>query len=318
MKGTIKHYHVSPFPISTPGRDVSGTCSHEEKRMALQEAGFCTFLFDSDESEQLTEEGLLALQNATHMIATIPPVADFDKDPVLSVYREQVSQISRHLNLHWIGYLSSTGVYGDYQGQWVDENSQTKPVDKRGVARLEAEREWLQVGVESGACVQVFRLGGIYGPGRSAINTLLRPDRKSSKQRKRESRQYTSRIHVSDICQVVMASIQSPCPGQIYNVVDDDPASRSEVFSYAKSILCERWPQMKHLVEPTNLEGSSNVEEVHKLRRSPEKRVQNTRLKDDLQGETAMKGSNMLESVRLLGTAAEVELLKTMMFQRMA
>ncbi|MCO5590500.1 hypothetical protein L7F22_044470 [Adiantum nelumboides] len=213
------------------------------------------------------------------MVATIPPVADFDKDPVLSVYKKPLSQVSMDLNVHWIGYLSSTGVYGDYQGEWVDENSQTTPTDKRGAARLEAEKEWLQVGVESGACIQVFRLGGIYGPGRSAINTLLRSDRESSTQRR--SRHYTSRIHVSDICEVVMASIQSPCPGKIYNVVDDDPASRIEVFSYAKSLICEKWPHLKHLVEPTNLELSPNME-VHTVLRSPEKRVRNTRLKEDL------------------------------------
>eukprot|EP00250_Pteridium_aquilinum_P017113 c23459_g1_i1 orf=598-1728(-) len=263
--------------------DVSGTCSLEEKRIALQEAGFSAFLFNSDnDGEELTEEGLRAMCNASHMVATIPPVADFDKDPVLSVYRMQLSKIVRSKNLHWIGYLSSTGVYGDYQGEWVDEMCEAKPIDKRAVARLEAEKEWLQLGLESGAYAQIFRLGGIYGPGRSAINTLLRPDVRSFKQRGRESRQYTSRIHVTDICRAIMASIESPSPGKIYNVVDNDPASRREVFSYARSLIREKWPsKMENLTEAKDFEAS-NVEEVYSIRHRPEKRVLNTRLKEDL------------------------------------
>lgn len=267
--------------------DVSGTCSHEDRREALQGAGFRAFRFNSDnDGEELVEEGMHAMRHSTHMVATIPPVADFDKDPVLSVYRQKLFHIATCMDLRWIGYLSSTGVYGDYQGEWVDENSQPKPVDKRAIARLEAEKAWLQLGIDSGACVQVFRLGGIYGPQRSAINTLLCSDKPSLKQHGREGRKYTSRIHVMDICQVIMASIQSPFPGRIYNVVDDEPASRTEVFSYARSLICDKWPsKMEKLMETENLGASYVKEEVKSLQRYPEKRVLNKRLKEDLKVE---------------------------------
>ncbi|KAH7414637.1 hypothetical protein KP509_14G002600 [Ceratopteris richardii] len=260
--------------------NISGTCSSEDRRIAVQEAGFQTFLFNSNDGTNLSEERILALQNATHVLVSIPPVAELDGDLVLSTYKEQIYELARNTNLHWIAYLSSTGVYGDHHGEWVDERSEAMPVDKHGIARLNAEKEWLQLGHETGACIQIFRLGGVYGPGRSAIDTLLRSEGKSFKQRKRERRRYTSRIHISDVVQVLMAGIKSPCPGVIYNVVDDDPAPRSEVFSHARDLIHEKLPHLSHLMEQNNLE-SANVQDWY-LTSSPEKRVSNLRIKNEL------------------------------------
>lgn len=109
-------------------------------------------------------------------------------------------------------------------------------------ARLAAEKMWLNLGHELGISTQIFRLGGVYGPGRSAVDTILKKEPLSDSQKMRFLRQYTSRVHVADICQAVKASIRRPSFGKIYNVVDDDPAPRAEVFAFARDLIEQKWP----------------------------------------------------------------------------
>jgi nucleoside-diphosphate-sugar epimerase len=133
----------------------------------------------------------------------------------------------------WIGYLSSTGVYGDRQGRWVHEDSTLCARSPEGARRVGAERDWLQIGRGMGLTVSVFRLGGIYGPGRSPFDRL----------RTGEARRYAvpghvlSRVHVDDVATALEASLQRPRPGGIYNLCDDLPAGISEVTAYAAGLL---------------------------------------------------------------------------------
>jgi nucleoside-diphosphate-sugar epimerase len=133
----------------------------------------------------------------------------------------------------WIGYLSTTGVYGDRQGRWVTEQSRLAAQSVEGARRVGAERDWLDVGRGMGLTVTIFRLPGIYGPGRSAFDRL----RSGTARRIAAPGQVFSRIHVEDLATGLEASIARPRAGGIYNLCDDEPAPNSEVIAYAARLL---------------------------------------------------------------------------------
>ncbi|RBI85471.1 SDR family NAD(P)-dependent oxidoreductase [Rhodosalinus halophilus] len=167
-----------------------------------------------------------ALADATHLLSSVGP--DAEGDPVLRAADEAIAEAAPHLE--WAGYLSTTGVYGDHQGRWVDETTPPAPAKGRSDRRLEAERAWAAV---PGLPLHVFRLSGIYGPGRSALDRL----RAGTARRIVKEGQVFSRIHVDDIAQVLAASIARPNPGAVYNVADDEPAPADEVIAYAAELL---------------------------------------------------------------------------------
>ena len=129
--------------------------------------------------------------------------------------------------VEWIGYLSTTGIYGDTGGAWVDETAAPAPSGVRGRRRLAAEDAWLAFGTRHGLAVHVFRLAGIYGPGRNALAAVLR----GTARRIEKPGHVFSRIHVADIAQVLAASMARPKPGAIYNVCDDEPAAGADVVA---------------------------------------------------------------------------------------
>lgn len=133
----------------------------------------------------------------------------------------------------WLGYLSTTGVYGDRQGGWVDEASPLTPATRRGHDRVAAETAWQALAAAQGLPLHIFRLAGIYGPGRGPFAKV----RAGTARRIIKPGQVFSRIHVQDIAQVLAASIARPAPGAIYNVCDDDPAPPEEVLEYAATLL---------------------------------------------------------------------------------
>ena len=133
----------------------------------------------------------------------------------------------------WIGYLSTTGVYGDRQGRWVFETSRLSAQSAEGARRVAAERDWLEVGRGMGLTIAVFRLPGIYGPGRSALDRL----RAGHARRIAAPGQVFSRIHVDDLASGLAASMARPRAGGIYNLCDDAPAPNSEVIAYAAGLL---------------------------------------------------------------------------------
>jgi len=171
-------------------------------------------------------EGLLA--GTTHALISVPP--DLEGDLVLRHFRDQLAALG---DLAWVGYLSTVGVYGDWQGQWVDEASPTRPISERGLRRVQAERAWLGFGTATGKRVQVFRLAGIYGPGRSVIDAL----RAGTARRIVKPGQVFNRIHVDDVARVLAAAIDSDTGHSIYNVGDDEPAPPQDVVAYAAELM---------------------------------------------------------------------------------
>ena len=203
------------------GWEVIGTTRSEEKAAALRAEGVTPAIFGADLAAEIAR--------ATHVLVSAGPGED--GDPGLNTYRDA---LALHLGrMDWVGYLSTTGVYGDHGGGWVDEATPLAPSTRRGRWRVEAEAAWQRFASETGAPLHVFRLAGIYGPGRGPFAKV----RAGTARRIVKPDQVFSRIHVEDIAQVLRASMARPRAGGIYNLCDDDPAPPQDVIGHAAELL---------------------------------------------------------------------------------
>jgi nucleoside-diphosphate-sugar epimerase len=209
------------------GWSVAGTTRSTEKAAELRAAGVEAYLFDR--AHPLDP---VALAGTTHLLVSIAPDGEGGGagDPVLDRHAADIAALPQ---LRWIGYLSTTGVYGDWQGAEVDETSELRGAKGRNLRRIEAEAAWLALQQEQGLPVHVFRLAGIYGPGRSALDQV----RAGRARRIDKPGHLFSRIHVEDIAKTLQASMARPDPGRVYNVCDDAPAAAAEVTAYACELL---------------------------------------------------------------------------------
>ncbi|MGH1464157.1 MAG: SDR family oxidoreductase [Cognatishimia sp.] len=238
------------------GWRVIGTTRKSDKLAELAAAGVEPVLWPCD----LTP----VLKGVTHILTSAGP--DTQGDPILRAARPAIEAVKGQVR--WVGYLSTTGVYGDHDGGWVDETSALDPATERGKRRVLAERQWLEI---SDLPVHVFRLAGIYGPGRGPFAKL----RKGIAQRVIKKNQVFSRIHVDDIAQVLEASMARPNPGRIYNVCDDDPQPPEVVIEYAAKLLGMPPP-------PAVAFEDAKMSPMARTFYSDSKRVRNDRIKDEL------------------------------------
>ncbi len=171
---------------------------------------------------------MAAIAGADAMLVSVP--AEAGGDPLLPGLGAAISAAP---NLRWIGYLSTVGVYGDHGGAWVDERSALNATSQRGLARIAAERGWLDLGAASGKAVQVFRLAGIYGPGRNQLQSVAN----GTARRIIKPGQVFSRIHVDDIAGACLASLDRPAPRTVYNVADHEPAPPQDIIAFAAHLL---------------------------------------------------------------------------------
>lgn len=220
------------------GWTVAGTCRGAAKQAELVRRGIAAFRFDRD---QPLEDAAAALAGTTHLLSSVPPdgaagpaTASTTGDPALDAHEVDITRVvTAAPRLRWVGYLSTTGVYGDSGGAAVDENTEPHPTVERSRRRVIAERAWFELGRRAGVPVQVFRLAGIYGPGRSALDQV----REGRARRIDKPGQVFSRIHVDDIATILIASMTRPNPGAVYNCADDDPAPSHEVVAAACDLL---------------------------------------------------------------------------------
>lgn len=205
-----------------------------------------------------------AFDAATHLLTSVAP--DAAGDPVLRLLGEEVARAAPRLL--WAGYLSTTGVYGDRGGGWVDEGSELRPATERGRWRVAAEAAWRAV---PRLPLHVFRLAGIYGPGRGPFAKV----RGGTARRVVKDGQWFSRIHVEDVARVLLASTLRPNPGAVYNLCDDDPAPPQDVIAHAAELLGLPPPPLVPFAEA----------EMTPMARSfyaESKRVRNGRIKEEL------------------------------------
>jgi len=205
--------------LQAEGWQVAGTTRSEEKRRALEAEGFEVHRFDRERPLDAA-----ALAGTTHVVTSIAP--DDAGDPVLARHADDLRRLA---TLQWLGYLGTTGVYGDRGGEWVHEADAVDPTMPRTRRRVAAEGGWLA----SGLPVHIFRLAGIYGPGRNQLDAV----RTGSARRIAKPGQVFGRIHVDDIVAVLRASMAQPNPCAMYNVADDEPAPPQDVVAFAAGLL---------------------------------------------------------------------------------
>lgn len=243
---------------------VGGTVQSAERAAALADERIAGHVFDGTQPLATFDE---AVGRATHVLNSIPPAGE--SDPVLLHHAAGLAALK---GLKWVGYLSTTGVYGNTDGEWVDERAGLHPTGARGRARVAAEQAWLDLG-RLGLPVHVFRLAGIYGPGRSALDAV----RAGTARRVVKPGQVFSRVHVEDIATVLEASMAQPSPGGIYNVCDDEPAPPQDVIAYAAALLDKP--------APPDVPFSEAAKTMNAMARSfydDNRRVRNRRIKDEL------------------------------------
>ncbi len=242
---------------------IAGTTRDPEKRAFLRNQGVKAYLFDY---EHPLGDPYSILEGTTHLLISTPP--DDMGDPAFAMHAEDILNIK---SLEWVGYLSTTGVYGDRDGGTVDETSEIRPNNQRGSRRVRAEAQWYSLFEEAGIPLHVFRLAGIYGPGRSALDSV----RAGVARRINKPGQVFNRIHVEDIVQTLIASMNNPNPGAAYNLSDDDPVPSWQVITYACELLGITPPPLMPYEE-------ADMAPIARSFYKDNKRVLNNRIKSEL------------------------------------
>ena len=258
-------YSVQHLAATLPSDEwqIAGTVRSSEARDRLSERGWEIHLFGGTVP---LENAASALKGTTHLIDSAPPSAN--GDPVLLNHAKDIANLTE---LAWMGYLSTTGVYGDRGGDWVDEDSERTPSGPRGQRRVDAEDRWLDLWRRENVPVHLFRLAGIYGPGRSALDTV----RQGRARRLLKPGQVFSRIHIDDIAAVLRASMDAPKPGRAYNLCDDEAAPPQDIITEACRLLdIDPPPEIP-------FEGAELSDMARSFYRD-NKRVSNTRIKEEL------------------------------------
>ncbi|MEC8769081.1 MAG: SDR family oxidoreductase [Pseudomonadota bacterium] len=239
------------------GWQVSATCRTSEKAAVLEASGIRPVLL----SGKVT---VTDLGKADHILISAPPEQD-GSDPVLNFAEAALAALQDQIK--WVGYLSTTGVYGDHQGAWIDEETPAGLLSERGQRRVAVEAQWAATGLP----MHYFRLAGIYGPGRNSLRAL----QNGTARRVVKQGQVFSRIHLADITRILEASIANPNAGRAYSVCDDTPAPPQDVVTYAAELMG---------VSPPALQDFATAE-LSPMARSfygENKRIRNYRIKEEL------------------------------------
>ena len=240
------------------GWQVSATCRTSEKVAVLEASGIRPVLL-SGKKVTVTDLG-----KADHILISAPPEQD-GSDPVLNFAEAALTALQDQIK--WVGYLSTTGVYGDHQGAWIDEETPAGLLSERGQRRVAAEAQWAATGLP----MHYFRLAGIYGPGRNSLRAL----QNGTARRVVKQGQVFSRIHLADITRILEASMANPNAGRAYSVCDDTPAPPQDVVTYAAELMG---------VSPPALQDFATAE-LSPMARSfygENKRIRNNRIKEEL------------------------------------
>ena len=273
-KNFIKKLNLERFNIN-----LSVTSREESKKKKIDEISYNNYQFiDGNFDKDLLNK----LKQSDHILISIPPVDG--EDLIIKNFKE----IIKECNPKWVTYLSATSVYGDHQGEWVDELSKTNPTSSNGVDRLIAERLWLDLASKQNIPLQIFRLSGIYS---DQSNTLVRL--KSGRANViNKKNHFFSRIHVEDIANVLFKSLSNFKSSEIYNISDDKPSSSEEVILYGIKIL--------NIKKPKSIEVKEIESEMLKNFYKESKKVSNQKMKSffdyNLKFPTYVEGLNNIRN----------------------
>jgi nucleoside-diphosphate-sugar epimerase len=255
--------HTIAERLRANGTQVTATVRSRAKADLLTQMGITARMFSPDHCDDALRTDIAG---SDCILVSVPPGPA--GDPVLAAFSDAIAAASK---LRWIGYLSTVGVYGDHAGNWVDETTPTAPATERSRKRAQAEQDWLALGAGHAAAVQIFRLPGIYGPGRNQLAQLA----SGTARRIAKPGQVFNRIHVEDIAAVIEASLARPRAGAIYNVTDDEPAPPQDVIAFAAR-LCDVEPP------PEIPFASAELSPMAKSFFSESKRVRNDLIRREL------------------------------------
>ena len=252
-KNFIKKINLEKFNVN-----LSVTSREVSKEKKIDEISYNNYQFTD---ENFDKNLLNKLKQSDHILISIPPVKG--EDLVIKNFKENIKEC----NPKWVTYLSATSVYGNHQGEWVNELSKTNPTSSNGVVRLSAERSWLDFANKQNIPLQIFRLSGIYSDRRNILVKL-----KSGKANIiNKKNHFFSRIHVEDIANVLFKSLINFKSSEIYNISDDKPSSSEEVILYGVKIL--------NIEKPKSIEIKEIESEMLKNFYKESKKVSNKKMK---------------------------------------
>ena len=222
--GQVAKSFIKKLIIENYNITLTTTSRNKSSKENFKGINHNSYLFDGNKFDNNL---LVELKKADHILVSIPP----EKQGDLVV--KNFSKYIEDSKVKWITYLSATSVYGDHNGEWVNENSETKPTSSNGIARLKAENSWLLLQISKNLSVQIFRLSGIYS---NEKNILVRLKLGTAKLINKKNH-YFSRIHVQDIANILFKSLSKFKSGEIYNLADDKPSSSKDVMLYGAKLL---------------------------------------------------------------------------------
>lgn len=252
--------HLAPA-LTAAGWRLKATCRDAAKGAALKAQGIEPLRVDG------TPLAAGALEGVDHILLSAPPSAH--GDPALPLLEDALA--ARAGQLKWLGYLSTTGVYGDHGGAWIDEETPPGPLSARGQRRVDAEGAWGALAAAHDLPLHYFRLAGIYGPGRNQMASL----KTGTARRIDKPGQVFSRIHVEDIAQILRASMAAPNAGRAYSVCDDEAAPPQDVVAFAAALMGVEEPPCVAFEE-------AEMSEMARSFYGENKRIKNQRIKQEL------------------------------------
>jgi len=272
--GQVAKNFIKKLSIEKYNINLSTTSRSESSKETFKGIKYNSYLFNGEKFDQNL---VVKLKEAEHILVSIPP--ENQEDLVVKNF----SKFLESSKVKWITYLSATSVYGDHKGEWVNENSETKPTSNKGVARLKAENSWASLEKNKKLPVQIFRLSGIYSNEKNILVRLKSGDVKLINKKDH----YFSRIHVDDIANILFKSLLKFKSGEIYNLSDDKPSSSKEITLYGAKIL-----------NIENIEVDATKSEMLKNFYNESKKVSNKKVKNyfnyDLMFPSYIEGLNYI------------------------
>ena len=235
--GQVAESFINKLIYEKKDLDLSITSRQDTHQIEINNLKIISYQFNNDKFDSSI---IKKLEEANYILISIPPIDG--KDIVANYIDTNLKEIT---NCKWITYLSATSVYGDHEGEWVNEKSVTKPTSPNGLSRLEAENIWKSLSLKNNYPLQIFRLAGIYS---NQFNILKRLQN-GRVQLVDKKNHFFSRIHVEDIANILFSSLDNFKKNEIYNICDDKPASQIEVAAYAAKLLKLEQPHSVKLDE---------------------------------------------------------------------